>query len=442
MATSQPPTGQNSLIRIDIDGKKYRLNLSHLSSAAQLRTILVERYQIPSDTHFLDPEGYALFPGDEQSVSISELLNENNVIRSKLVKNKSTPIKIPEENNKISEKDVELKDDQTLHQSIRTASPELKLLDSTPTHSENKILVATDLDIDMWGKIFCNCNLLCGIRMDKETPIRAVTSVLKFKESIVNFEYHVTDGSNIRKYMKDKEMHSSFLSSLFFDGRIDSSSSLIGIGINTEYSKSKTTIHINKKTYLTFCINFPRITLELDLSYLEPTTEFIEAIDTVLMTLTPDEQIIKLEEVLSIYGHVYPRSIVLGGHLCHTEVHDNQEKAEEAEKRLSVDMSFSAAVFEPAKIHSGSGFQKESQENSSEQTSLLTFEAVGGDTSLNRDPTLWINTVADPFLWRIIEQNNYQSIITLLDQERQQKLQKIFNYYTMKKRLHSKSFFK
>jgi hypothetical protein len=280
--------------------------------------------------------------------------------------------------------------------------------------------------------------------MDKETPIRAATSVLKFKESIVNFEYHVTDGSNIRKYMKHKEMHSSFLSSLFFDGEIDvsSSSSLIGIGINTEYSKSKTPININKKTYLTFCINFPRITFELDLSYLEPTSEFIEAIDTVLMTLTPDEQIIKLEEVLSIYGHVYPRSIILGGHLFHTEVHDNQEKAKKAKRRLNTDVSFSASVIQSGKFHAEDRSAKESENKSSERTSRLTFEAVGGDTLLNRNPTLWINTVADPFLWRIIEQNNYQSIITLLDQERQQKLQKIFNYYTMKKRLLSKSFFK
>ena len=65
--------------------------------------------------------------------------------------------------------------------------------------------------------------------------------------------FQVTDGSNIRKYMKDKEMQSSFLSSQFFDGGIDVSSSLIGIGINAEYSKSKTTTNIQKKTYLTYC---------------------------------------------------------------------------------------------------------------------------------------------------------------------------------------------
>jgi hypothetical protein len=240
--------------------------------------------------------------------------------------------------------------------------------------------------------------------------------------------------------MKDKEMHTSFLSTLFFDGGIGVFPSLIGIGINPEYSKSKTTTYIHKKTYLTFCINFPRVTLELDLSYLEPTTEFIEAIDSVLMTLTPDEQINKLEEVLSTYGHVYPRSVVLGAHLYHTEVHDNQEKAKKAKRRLNTDVSISASIIQSGKVHADDRSVKESKNKSSEKTLRLSFEAVGGDTSLNHDPTLWIDTIADPFLWRIIEQDNYQSIITLLDQQRQEKLEKIFNYDTMKKRLLSKLF--
>ena len=120
--------------------------------------------------------------------------------------------------------------------------------------------------------------------------------------------------------------------------------------------------------------------MELDLSYLEPTSQFIEAIDNVLMTSSPDEQIIKLEEVLSTYGHVYPRSVVLGGHLYHTEVHDNKEKAEEAKKRINTEISFSVSVIQPAKFMLVDGFENNRQNKSSEQTSLLTFEAVGGDT--------------------------------------------------------------
>lgn len=55
-----------------------------------------------------------------------------------------------------------------------------------------------------------------------------------------------------------------------------------------------------------------------------------------------------------------------------------------------------------AKFHTAGRYEKKSQNKLSEQTSLLTFESVGGDIRLNRDPTLWINTIADPSLWRII----------------------------------------
>ena len=93
-------------------------------------------------------------PEDEQSITISELLTKNNFVRLTTDK-RNNPIPIPEMKNNISERKVELKYAQTLSRSsTRTPSPEIKIPDSTPTHPENKIILATDLDIDMWKKIF------------------------------------------------------------------------------------------------------------------------------------------------------------------------------------------------------------------------------------------------------------------------------------------------
>lgn len=438
MATSE----ETSIIRIDIDGVKHRLELSQSSSAAQLRTILSNRYQISLNTHFLDNEDYTVFPDDEESTPISQLLDKNNLVKLVTTKNESTTsILVPEMKSKISEKNLDLKYAQTLNQLKGTTLRELKLPGSTPTRSENQIVLATDLDRDRWEKIFRNCNLFRGIRMDEQTPKRAFESVLKFRQSDVNLlRFQVKDDSNIRAYIKDKEMESSFLSGRFFDGEINFSCPFIGIGINGEYSKSKTTTNIHKKTYLTYCFNFPRATVQLNLSYLEPTTHFIEAIDSVLQITKRNEQLKKLEEVLSIYGHVYPRVVILGGHLYHTEIHVSQEKAEEARKQTNAGIAFSTAIFEPVKIHVTAGSEKQSQNKFSEQSSFLTLEAVGGDTLQSRDPTVWTNTVADPNQWRVIEQDNYQSVITLLDTERQQSIKKIFDYDKIKKKLLSKLF--
>ncbi|CAF5079516.1 unnamed protein product, partial [Rotaria sp. Silwood1] len=434
MATSQSSIEQTSVVCLDIDGKKHRLKLFDVSTAAELRKKLSERYDISSNTCFLDAEDRHVYIEDEESIIVKELLTEKNSIRLRTNESKLTPIQISDKKNKLSERKTDLKYVQTLSQSsTKTLLHELKLPGSTPTRLENKIILATDLDLHMWQKIFHNCNLFQCIRMDKETPIRAFKSTFKFKKFNEDFPlFQVNDGSYTRVYMKEREMESSFLSSQYFDGGLEFSNPFIGFGINTEYLKNKTTTNALRQIYLTYCLNFPRVTLELDLSYLELTSQFIEAIDNVLSIPSRNEQIIKLKEVLSTYGHVYPRQVVLGGQLYHTEIHHNQDKAEEAKKRISAEASFFASIIKPAKIYVGGGSENQLQNKSSNQTSLLSFQAIGGDTRLHRDPTLWTDSVAEPSLWRIIEQDNYQSVITLLDQERQQKLQRIISYPTMK----------
>ncbi|CAF1653411.1 unnamed protein product, partial [Rotaria sp. Silwood1] len=434
MASSEL-SSKETLVRIDIDGEKYRLAVVNSSTVAELRTILSKRCKLSSSTRFLDAEGCILFPEDEKLVTISALSTENHFVRLTSDKSKITPLPIPEMNSKVFERKIDLTYAQPLSHLSEAPLRELTIPGSTPTPSQNKITVATDLDLDTWKRIFRNCNLFQAIRMDQETPIRAFKPVFKLRQSIDEISlFHVTDESHIKSYMKDKEMHSSFLSSKFFDGGVEFSTPFVGIGVNAEYSKSKTITKIQKKIYLTHCFNFPRVAVELDLSYLEPTSHFIEAIDSVF-SFTLDEQVTKLKEVLSTYGHVYPRLVILGGHLYHTEMHDNKEQAEEAKKRLSASASFSASFMQPAKVYAGGGYEKQSHEKSLEQTSFMNLEAVGGDTTYSRDPTLWARTVTNPFLWRIIEQDNYQFVITLLDHQRQQKIQRIVNHDTIPKRV-------
>jgi len=198
---------QSCVIRIDIDGEKHRLELTHSSTAAELRNILTERYHISFNTHFLDSEGYTLFPGDEQSITINQLLMENNIVRLITDKNKSNSIPILEMNSKVFDK----KPDLTYPQSSKTSFHELKLPSSTVKTSQNKVIIATDLDSDMWRKVFNNCNLLYGIRMDTATPVYALRPIFKFQGSINNIPlFKVNDGSYTSAYMNDKEMQSSF----------------------------------------------------------------------------------------------------------------------------------------------------------------------------------------------------------------------------------------
>jgi hypothetical protein len=169
--------------------------------------------------------------------------------------------------------------------------------------------------------------------------------------------------------------------------------------------------------YSTCVFNHPRVTLELDSSYLEPTEDFVNAINNALQHASTTR--IELEKVLSKYGHVYPQRVLLGGHLYHTEEHCVSGSADEYKKRISAESRFKAAYFKQAEIHVGGGTEKRSQEEWSQQDSAVTFQAVGGDTLRCRDPTLWAQSVGDPNWWRIIEEHDYQSVLTLLSEQQQ-----------------------
>ncbi|CAF1007049.1 unnamed protein product [Adineta steineri] len=55
-----------------------------------------------------------------------------------------------------------------------------------------------------------------------------------------------------------------------------------------------------------------------------------------------------------------------------------------------------------------------------EQKSSITLQAVGGNTLMVRNPTVWEQTVADPMLWRIIQQVEYKPVTGLLNEQQRQ----------------------
>ncbi|CAF1612098.1 unnamed protein product [Rotaria magnacalcarata] len=69
------------LIYIQVNQKNFaRVRLTHASTAAQLRTILLEDHQLSSDAYFLDTIGYRVSEEDESKETIKQLLCENDII--------------------------------------------------------------------------------------------------------------------------------------------------------------------------------------------------------------------------------------------------------------------------------------------------------------------------------------------------------------------------
>ncbi|CAF4153523.1 unnamed protein product, partial [Rotaria sp. Silwood1] len=78
MATSQSSIEQTSVVCLDIDGKKHRLKLFDVSTAAELRKKLSERYDISSNTCFLDAEDRHVYIEHEESIIVKALLTSKN----------------------------------------------------------------------------------------------------------------------------------------------------------------------------------------------------------------------------------------------------------------------------------------------------------------------------------------------------------------------------
>lgn len=358
--------------------------------------------------------------------------NEKSGAVGKPTTEEDEPIPIPERKNRAGERKLDQNYPQTISQSRENESAEMKLANSTSGRSENKIVLATELSLDDWQTIFRICKLTCGVKMDTEKPKAAFKRLLQFKTCIEYITFHVNDKSSTKAHTRTREMESSFASSTFFDGEIGCSCPYVGIGVSADYLNSEASTNTEKKTYVTYCYNFPRADLHLNTSYLEPTAEFIEAIDSVLSIATLNEQVNRLKEVLSEYGHVYPSSVVLGGHLYHTEEYENKEKAEEARKRIAGDAAFSPSFVKSLKIGAGGAYENRSQEKSCDRAASFTYTAHGGNTLIDQDAGRWADSVAEPRLWRVIEQDEYQSVIQLLDAERQEKIRKIHDHFVSK----------
>lgn len=310
------------------------------------------------------------------------------------------------------------------NQSVRTSPMEIKLFFSLPNQTSSENRTSPQLDLDQWKHVFANCNLLYGIRMDKETLKYANRPALKFKEAVSSTPiFTVNDKSYISAYLGNKLMESPFLSTRFFDGELNISSPFMSIGIHSEWSKYEIRSNEERIMYSTCSFNEPRITVTLNLSYLEVTSQFIEDIDNVLR-LPSEKQMLVLKEVLSTYGHVYPLKIVLGGCLYYIESHLIKEKDDDTALNTA-HQNFLTSFKMFAKIDVESDSSKSSGTWTSKDDCSKMFQAVGGNRSLINNVTNWATSLDNSMLWRVVKYDDFQPIITLLSQKQQDAITKI-----------------
>ncbi len=105
LATAAPSSSSLPKIRIEINWEKLgHVRLSDSSTVAQLRIKISEKFQVPSNTYFIDSEGYLLNIEDEKTEKIRDLLDDNRVIQMEA----DIDIPIPEKRGNISQQQPDL----------------------------------------------------------------------------------------------------------------------------------------------------------------------------------------------------------------------------------------------------------------------------------------------------------------------------------------------
>ncbi|KAJ5312268.1 hypothetical protein N7508_003098 [Penicillium antarcticum] len=122
-----------------------------------------------------------------------------------------------------------------------------------------------------------------------------------------------------------------------------------------------------------------------------------------------------LIEFYQNFGHFFATNVELGGKLFATEQFTSEDKASTSEKanamKISAALSFSSPWVQGSASYSN---DKQHAESESKQTSsmskALSWEAVGGDTTLCNNPPAWCSTVKPFRNWRVINQKDVMPI--------------------------------
>ena len=319
-----------------------------------------------------------------------------------------------------------------LNQSETTSPTEMIFPFSLPIQISDQNTTTSQLDLIQWQQVFFNCSILYGIRMDKETLKYANRAVLKFRDPKKLIARFTANGeSYIKAQLGNKLMESPFRANNFFDDGLNASCPFIRFGVHPEWLKNYSISNEERIMYSTCSYNELRVIVTLDLTYLEITSQFMEDIDVVIQ-LPVEKQMAGLKEVLLTYGHVYPERVVLGGYLYFIESY--LIRKEDDNTALKTANEFFRTSFETfVKTSTNSDDMTETVKEMKEYKPTNIFQFTGGDRSLSRNVQSWTKSLDDPLQWRVVEYDRFQSVISLLSQDRQDAIRQIIEKANIQK---------
>ncbi|KAF4340765.1 hypothetical protein FBEOM_5326 [Fusarium beomiforme] len=239
--------------------------------------------------------------------------------------------------------------------------------------------------------------------------------------------FQVNDDSHIEITAHSDDFTYSMARSDFQTQSLETSASAQGWGVSASVSAgfasnkastSKVASSSSESTLIARYL-FPRCDVSLWPGDLEPTPELAELV----RVIRSSKDIRALRRLHAEFGNLFCRHVTLGGRLMSTKVVKITDSKSMNEHKESFKLSVGASVSASFAGFGGGVSVKSDQERGStnleerssrSQQEALAFEAVGGDTILATNPTLWAPTVGDHARWRVINRDGYCSLVEIL----------------------------
>ncbi|KAK6508955.1 hypothetical protein TWF481_003723 [Arthrobotrys musiformis] len=259
------------------------------------------------------------------------------------------------------------------------------------------------------------------------------------KREMVMPSFQVNDDSRIEVIITEHEFETSLAKNDFNSMSIEGSmsggyggfSATVSAGFSKAHSHSKKELtNTYQKTIIAKYL-FPRATVHLHPDDLEPTPELAKAI----ARIEKDKNIKDLRKLHQDFGHLFCKSVTLGGRLLSSKIMAGKETGTENERKDQFKTSVGLQVQTPVGV--GAGVKNENEtgsgsgdrENKKDKDEKHVFEAVGGDTTLAATPGKWVSTVGNEKYWRVINREGLYPLAEFISSL--PGLEKVSGYFMM-----------
>ncbi|CAG8595723.1 11007_t:CDS:1 [Racocetra fulgida] len=268
------------------------------------------------------------------------------------------------------------------------------------------------------------CMLNYGRKMTEDGPVKVDNMIFEFPQGITqSIKITKLDYTEYKYEGKCENKHENFLrKNLVAEGEISASVlSNLSIGLTISYGRHISATHHTKFSSEYEIILLPKYEIEIDVEKVQPSEDFIQAVNSALGSNNPKNELKKMSDN---FGNYIASKVQIGGRI-NKIVHNN---ASSTLQQTSTDRSIGMEVCSDNIVSIGGNYSNKNGYNESSSTSNIKKKAYirvyGGDKNKFKKDGMssWQDSLSECINWEIIKYVDLISIFDVLNLELRQKV--------------------